>query len=104
VSYGSNTKVYSRCSEGHSCQALPWLRKQGAGCPICAGKVILKGYNDLASQYPVLAQELNYEKNGHLTPDQVFPFSNKRVWWKCEYGHNWKATINSRHKNRCPHC
>lgn len=73
-------------------------------CPICAGKEILIGYNDLASQYPQLALEWHPTYNGALTPNQVFPFSNKKVWWLCEFGHAWKATINSRHKNRCPDC
>ena len=104
VSYGSNKMVYWVCSENHSYEASPWVRTQGMGCPICAGKKILKGYNDLQSQYPELAKEWHSDKNGNLTPDQVFSFSNKKVWWKCEFGHAWKATINSRHKNRCPHC
>lgn len=104
ISYGSNKQVHWTCSEGHFYTASPWARTQDMGCPICTGKKIMKGYNDLESQFPLLAKEWHPTKNGHLTPDQVFPFSNKMAWWICEFGHEWKATINSRHKNRCPHC
>lgn len=104
IAYGSNKPVYWICSKGHSYEASPWSRSKGMACPICAGKEILIGYNDLATQYPQLTLEWHPTLNGALTPSQVFPFSNKKVWWKCEFGHEWKATINSRHKNRCPHC
>jgi hypothetical protein len=35
-----------------------------------------------------------------LTPD-----FNKKVWWICEEGHEWQATVKSRVKGRgCPEC
>ena len=52
-----------------------------------------------------LAAEWNYDRNGNLTPDQVAPFSNKKVWWKCEKGHEWESRIATRNQNsNCPYC
>jgi hypothetical protein len=33
------------------------------------------------------------------------PGFNEKVWWICEEGHEWQATVKSRTKGRgCPHC
>ena len=49
--------------------------------------------------------EWNYEKNGDLNPLELMAFSNRKVWWKCEKGHEWEATISSRTAgNGCPYC
>lgn len=64
--------------------------------------------NSLAKQYPEVAKEWNYDKNGRLTPEMVSKGSGKRVWWICEKGHEWKTAINNRtnelNKNQCPYC
>lgn len=66
---------------------------------------LVKGTNDLATVNPTLAEEWNYEKNGTLTPDQVTAGSEKKVWWKCEFGHEWEAIVLSRNRgNGCPIC
>ena len=41
---------------------------------------------NLQSQYPEIAKEWDYEKNGDLLPSQVSKSSAVRVWWKCEKG------------------
>ena len=50
----------------------------------------------LQSLYPELSKEWNYEKNAPLEPYMFSPDSTKKVWWDCERGHEWIATINSR--------
>lgn len=61
--------------------------------------------NSLRIKRPDLANEWNYEKNGYLTPWDVKPSSKQIVWWKCEKGHEWHATIISRsHGKGCPFC
>ena len=66
---------------------------------------MLKGYNDLETLNPTLAKEWNYEKNSGLKPEDVMPNSSKKVWWKCQNGHEWQATINNRSNGRgCPKC
>lgn len=53
----SKLKVWWKCDAGHEWQAAVQSRAQGGGCPICANRVILKGYNDLATTHPELARE-----------------------------------------------
>lgn len=50
---------------------VPYLGRDG--CPVCAGRVIIPGENDMASLFPELAREWNPEKNGTLRPSQVTP-------------------------------
>ena len=105
VSANSNKKVWWKCSQGHEWQTNISNRNNGAGCPFCAGKQVLKGYNDLATVNPTLAKEWNNEKNGNLKPDMVSANSNKKVWWKCSQGHEWDAFIYNRNKGTgCPTC
>ena len=74
-------------------------------CPYCSDNKVLTGYNDLQTVNPALAKEWNYEKNNGLTPAEISPNSGKKVWWKCDKGHEWQATINSRNSGcKCPYC
>lgn len=112
VSFGSNKKVWWKCSKGHEWQAVISSRTtrngNGCKCPYCANQKVLVGYNDLASTFPEIAKEWNYEKNGDLLPTQVVFGSNRKVWWKCSHcGNEWIATISSRtskHKRGCRKC
>ena len=100
VTTGSNKKVWWRCEKGHEWQAMIKHRNKGSGCPYCAGQRVLKGFNDLQTLNPTLAKEWNYERNNGLTPADVLPNSNKKVWWKCSVGHEWQAVIASRNRGR----
>lgn len=89
----------------------PAIRKdgkkiKGQGCPYCAGKKILIGFNDLQSQYPEIAAEWHPTNNGDLKPTDVMSGSNKKVWWLGKCGHEWQAAISARCKSRqgCPLC
>ena len=105
ISYGSNRKViwHGRC--GHEWLASVKSRTtNNTGCPFCSHNRILIGFNDLASQYPEIAEEWS-DKNLPLTPQQVTPFSNKKVWWNGKCGHEWYALISSRSDGHgCPYC
>lgn len=101
----SKTKVWWKCSKGHVWEASTCQRSYGTGCPYCAKKYIIKGETDLQTMNPTLANEWNYQKNSGLTPSDVFPNSNKKVWWICRKGHEWEAKINSRNNGSgCPYC
>ncbi|MEE1503303.1 MAG: zinc-ribbon domain-containing protein, partial [Acutalibacteraceae bacterium] len=90
---------------GHEWQAAINNRSKGRGCPFCSGRYAIKGENDLQTINPTLANEWNYENNNGLTPADVLPNSDKKVWWTCSKGHEWQATIGSRNKGSgCPHC
>jgi hypothetical protein len=53
---------------------------------------------------PDLASEWDYEKN-KIIPEDVSLGSNKKVWWKCKYGHSWNEAISNRCRGRgCPYC
>ena len=103
---GSRRKVWWICEHGHEWQADVSSRNHGTGCPVCAGKKVISGENDFASQYPELARQWHPTKNGSLRPDQVTPSSNKKVWWICDKGHEYQAVIASRTRRHggCPYC
>lgn len=103
---GSTRRVWWRCERGHEWQAEVYSRTSGRGCPVCTGRVIVPGENDLESYDPELARQWCREKNGTLTPDRVSVYSNKQVWWQCELGHQWKTAISTRtfSNNGCPYC
>ena len=101
----SGTLVWWKCVHGHEWQAKIMDRNKGNRCPYCSGKRVLKGKNDLQTVNPTLAKEWNHAKNGELTPMDVMPNSDKKVWWLCSKGHEWQATIGHRNKGRgCPEC
>ena len=65
----------------------------------------MKGYNELKSKYPYIAKEWDYNKNGDLTPSDVFGGSNKKIWWICPKGHSYQQTPNNRISGHgCPIC
>lgn len=105
-SYSSHCKVYWKCSKEHifSRAIMNMTSRKKFTCTICSGKVILIGYNDLATTRPDLAEEWGYDKNDIL-PTEVTAGAFKDVWWKCENNHSWKARISSRdYRNGCPYC
>lgn len=104
----SNRRVWWLCQLGHEYQAAIGARTvNGTGCPYCAGKKVLKGFNDLASLEPKIAAEWHPSLNGRLTPETVTVGSARKVWWQCVKGHVWKAVVYSRtgaEKCGCPAC
>ena len=54
---------------------------------------------------PKLAKEWNYEMNGDLKPQNFTVSSQRKVWWRCQIGHNWQSTIANRSSGYgCPYC
>ena len=106
VAPGSHKRVWWRCEKGHALQAMPAARASGESCPVCAGKVVIPGENDLAALCPEVAEQWDGEKNGELTAEMVSAYSNRKVWWRCEKGHSWQAAIAARTKRKtgCPYC
>ena len=105
--WGTEKIAYWKCGLGHKYQMSVYDRTKAKKCPICSGKRILKGYNDLLTTHPDITKEWDYERNTEIFPDNVSYGSNKKVWWKCEKGHSWEAVISSRtigNKSGCPIC
>ena len=93
----SNRCVWWRCEKGHFWKTLVRTRTHAAcGCPYCAGRKVLKGFNDLFTCMPEIAAQWHPTLNGTLTPYDVTHGSKKKVWWICEQGHVWCASIASR--------
>jgi very-short-patch-repair endonuclease len=101
---GSGKKIWWKCEKGHEWQAAICNRSSGSGCPFCAGKKVCQD-NCLTTVNPRLAKEWHPDKNGSLTPNDITYGSNKKIWWKCEKGHEWQADICSRTTGTgCPYC
>ena len=101
----TNKSVWWKCIHGHEWIAKVADRYYGSQCPYCEGHLLYKGFNDLASNYPELAEEWS-ERNAPKRADEVFPKSRENVWWKCRVcGYEWRAVIDSRVKgSSCPVC
>jgi hypothetical protein len=100
---GSNKKLKWICKLGHIWLASPDQRTgdRKSGCPYCANKKLLTGFNDLATRFPTIAAEAD-----GWDPKKVITGHLKRKW-KCSKGHSWKADVLSRTstmKTGCPSC
>ena len=107
VMAGTTRKVWWQCGKGHEWQAKIVSRAcGGAGCPVCAGKRVVSGENDLATLFPRIAAQWHPTENGDLAPSAVSPYSNRRVWWQDELGHAWQSAVSARTRrdSGCPYC
>ncbi len=105
VTYGSKKVVWWQCEKGHEWETSIYQRVKGTGCPICANRKVLAGYNDIGTTHPEVAKEWHPTKNGDLTPFDVSYGCNKKAWWKGMCGHEWEASILNRVNGaRCPYC
>ena len=91
VTIACNDKKSWICSLDHRWQAPVYSRTQNkSGCPVCAGKVVLSGFNDLATTDPALAREARFD------PTTVTAGSGKKLPWECNARHQWRAVVSSR--------
>ena len=103
----SNKKAHWKCKLGHEWIDTVSHRTSGRNCPYCSNHRLLVGFNDLASRYPEVAKEWDYEQNGTLQPSDVVFGCTKSVWWKCSAcGNRWQAKVTDRTKRSrgCPKC
>lgn len=62
--------------------------------------------NRLSIARPDLMKEWS-DKNKPLMPSDVTFGSHKKVWWRCNKGHEWQASVKSRagaNNSGCPYC
>lgn len=70
------------------------LKRGTNGCPVCAGKKVAHGINDLASQCPKAAAM--WSSKNKLSASEVTAKSSKRVFFKCrDCGQEFDATISN---------
>ena len=106
VSIDSSKKVWWICEAGHEWQTPVVARTTGnSPCPVCSGKKVVRGVNDLATVNPKLASQWA-EENGPLKPEEVAAGSCKRVWWRCRKGHLYRASVAAQNEGKahCPYC
>jgi very-short-patch-repair endonuclease len=108
---GSTRSLTWQCKAGHPAWTNR-LRKRaidGQGCPYCSGKKICQS-NSLRALHPDLASQWDGKRNEdegiRLTPETISPGAHDHVWWRCEFGHSWKAQVKQRSslKTGCPKC
>lgn len=106
----SEKVVWWKCPEGgdHEWQATPCSRTAASppvGCPFC-GNRRLSVTNSLARRFPAIAREWHPQKNGSLTAEQITYVFRRKVWWRCQFGHEWSAVVRARttQGTACPHC
>ena len=105
VTQGSGKKFWWQCEKGHEWEAVLNGRSDGSHCPYCSNQKVLPGFNDLATTHPHLLKEWHPTKNKDLSPNTVVSGNKKKVWWKCEHGHEWETEIHNRAKGTdCPYC
>ena len=104
----SNKKVWWICKKcGNSWQNTIGHRSAGQGCPFCQNKSIKTGFNDLATLFPELVLDWDFDKNPGLSPYTIAPKSGKKVAWVChKCGYVWETKVASRtHMHSgCPNC
>jgi len=101
VATNSNRILPWRCDLGHEWDARVFSRaRSGNGCPFCANRKVLAGFNDLATTHPALAAEaVGWD------PAAVIAGSARTRQWRCGEGHRFSATPASRvGGTRCAVC
>ena len=105
---GSGEKVNWKC---HKC-GYRWkaaicdrTRDYRNGCPLCSGKVIVSGINDLFTLRPELMQDWDYKKNT-IDPKNLGIGCHQDAFWKChKCSYGWEAKIYNRANGKgCPCC
>ena len=118
----SNKKVWWICPVGHSYEcAIDNRTTNNRGCPYCAGRKLLIGFNDfetwcINNNRQDLINEWDYQKNDGVKPSEIlYGGAGKKYWWKGACGHEWDSVISSRVRERqgkskivksagCPYC
>lgn len=62
--------------------------------------------NSLVVKCPDVLDLWDYEKNEGVSPQEISLHTKKKVWWKCDKGHNWQSPVNgvAGGGTRCPYC
>jgi hypothetical protein len=93
---GSFSKLNLYCNKCKDYPNMSWNNIfHKIGCGICDGKQV-GVYHNLASQRPDIAKEWHSTKNGNLTPRDVTYGEGIKVWWLCQFGHEYLSSINHR--------
>jgi hypothetical protein len=91
-----------KCKFGHIWSAAPNSRtNMNSGCPVCSGRGLLSGFNDLLTLFPAIAAQAD-----GWDPSLVLAGTHKKYKWKCAEGHKWSSVVKDRtlRGDGCPSC
>ncbi len=105
VSYGSTYRATWECASGHTYQMTVNARThRNRGCPVCAGKLVVPGINDLVTLRPDVAAEWNDDRSAAT----VSVGSDYEASWRCAEDHIWRMRVYRRTQagrpQGCPYC
>ncbi len=106
VSAHSNKTYFWICDQGHTYDGVVDKQVQGQGCPYCANRRLLVGFNDLKTRCPEAAEDWDYERNKDNPEDHKY-CSLDNAYWKCKKcGYRWEGKIRDRTKAKygCSQC
>jgi hypothetical protein len=92
------TNTYSWiCMQEHSFTRLLKGMVKDQSCKYC---------HSIKKTHPKLLDEWDFANNNHIDPIEITQGSDKSLWWLCENGHSWNASIVSRLKGnkKCHAC
>jgi hypothetical protein len=104
VTPGSRKKVWWLCEKGHWWLAPVRCRTRGMRCSFCLS---LQKHGDqrMVDAKLELLKEWHPSRNMDLKANEVSVNQREKIWWICEQGHEWHATIRSRLRGKsCPVC
>ena len=104
VTPGSKRKVWWLCEKGHWWMAAVRDRVRGMKCTFCRD---LTGQDDqrMVDARPELLREWHPTRNPNLSAREVSTDHPDKLWWICEQGHEWEATVRVRLAGKgCPFC
>ena len=100
VTTGSGRKLTFVCPdckqkfEAAICNVVRSVDNGTTGCPVCAGRKVVPGINDLASQYPEVATM--WSSKNKLPASEVATQSGKKAFFKCHNcGQEFEAAIQN---------
>jgi len=100
----SHERCWWICAKGHSYDLAVADKANGQGCPYCAGKRVLPGFNDVESCAPELLSDWDYKSNA-ITPKEITYGSDKSVFWKCQNcGKPYKLSVQEKRRRANKYC
>jgi hypothetical protein len=92
------TKLKFICSEGHIWESLPGSILKGSWCKQCQR-------DNEAMKYLTIARNAANKKGGECLSVRYLS-NEKKLSWKCQYGHTWKSSFSSvvSQGTWCPKC
>lgn len=112
VFYNDQKEYWWVCPNGHSFQRDPLHMQRSVGtstlgCPVCHGKEVRVGVNDLLTLRPDLMEYWDWENNEGYSPNDYTIQSNIKFWWKCKRcGESFLYPIDARVRTNglCEEC